>query len=130
VVFCVHPDHREDAAAYWRALGFEFSAIELPGSGLRVLLDWEGGIEIVSPTVEAGSDCEAVRRFLREQGEGVLTVVIRTGEVGGPRSMAAEFGGRADYEQHREGEGYWLDEVMLSPVHGMPVTLLATDLAD
>ncbi len=128
VVLCVHRATQDEAASYYRDLGFEFAQFELDDVGLRVLLDWDGGMEIISPTDDAGPEAEHARQFLEERGEGVYSVVVRSADVEGPRSLAARSGARPEFEQHREGEGYWLDEVRLSPVHGVSVTLLATDL--
>ena len=128
VVLCVHRANQDAAAAYCRDLGFEFAEFELDDVGLRVLLDWDGGMEIISPTADAGPEAEHTRRFLEERGEGVYSVVVRTPDVDGPRSMAVRAGAVVEFEQHRQGTGFWLDEVQLSPVHGVAVTLLATDL--
>ncbi|MCU0270091.1 MAG: hypothetical protein MUF83_15790, partial [Acidimicrobiales bacterium] len=49
VVFCVHAENQDRAADFWRDLGFEFADIDVPDVGLRVLLDWTRGIEIISP---------------------------------------------------------------------------------
>jgi hypothetical protein len=128
VVFCVHRANQDDAASFCRDLGFEFAEFELDDVGLRVLLDWDGGMEIISPMDAAGPEAQAARTFLEERGEGVYSVVVRTPDVDGPRSMAVRAGAVVEFEQHRQGTGFWLDEVQLSPVHGVAVTLLATDL--
>ena len=130
VVFCVYQQNQDQAAAFWRDLGFAFADIDLPDVGLRVLLDWDRGIEIISPAENAGPEALDVRDFLRLHGEGVYSVVVRTTDVAGPISVAERHGARVDFQQHRggEGEGYELDEAKLSPIYGMPVTLLATDL--
>jgi 4-hydroxyphenylpyruvate dioxygenase-like putative hemolysin len=130
VVFCVHHQNQDQAAAFWRDLGFVFAEIDLPDIGLRVLLDWDRGIEIISPSESAGPQAQDVTDFLRLHGEGVYSVVVRTTSVAGPIAVAERHGARVDFQQHRggEGEGFELDEARLSPVFGMPVTLLATDL--
>ena len=130
VVFCVERANQDVAAAFWIDLGFEFAEIDLPDVGLRVLLDWNRGIEIISPTSTELPEAADVVDFLRERGEGVYSVVVRTSEVEGPIAVALRHGARVDFQQHRggESEGFQLDEARLSAVHGMPVTLLATDL--
>jgi 4-hydroxyphenylpyruvate dioxygenase-like putative hemolysin len=128
VVFCVHRDHQDDAAAFWQDLGFELADFDLPDVGLRVLLDWDRGIEIISPTEDSGDESDRFRHFLDEHGEGVYSVVIRTTDVTGPVSIAARHGATVDYQQHRGDENFELDEAQLNPIHGMPVTVLATDL--
>jgi methylmalonyl-CoA/ethylmalonyl-CoA epimerase len=128
VVFCVHREHQDDAAAFWRDLGFEFAEIDLPDVGLRVLLDWDRGIEIISPTDLVVDESAQVRRFLDERGEGVYSVVVRTTDIAAPVSIAERHGATVAFQQHRGDENFQLDEVMLDPIHGMPVTFLATDL--
>ena len=130
VVFCVQRENQDEAADFWRALGFEFVDIDLPDVGLRVLLDWGRGIEIIAPTEAAGPEAADVEEFLEQQGEGVYSVVVRTADIAGPISIAATYGAEVEFQQHREGTGFALDEARLHPLHGMPVTLLATDRAD
>lgn len=129
VVFCVHRDNQDRAASFWKDLGFTFVDIDLADVGLRVLLDWDRGIELISPTAAAGPEAEDVQQFLAQHGEGVYSVVVRTAEIAGPISVAERYGARVDYQQHRggESEGYQLDEARLNPLYGMPVTFLATD---
>jgi 4-hydroxyphenylpyruvate dioxygenase-like putative hemolysin len=131
VVFCVERKNQDQAAAFWQDLGFSFVEIDLPDVGLRVLLDWDRGIEIISPSEPAGPEAADVTDFLRLHGEGVYSVVVRTADVAGPISVAERHGARVDFQQHRgsESEGFQLDEARLSPFFGMPVTLLATDLS-
>jgi len=130
VVFCVHPENQERAADLWRELGLTFAEIPLEDEGLRVLLDWSAGIEIISPTVQEGTETARFRAFLDEHGEGVCSVVVRTDEVEGPIAALAQHGATVRYQQHREDGDTVLDEADLTPVFGMPVTLLATTMPD
>jgi hypothetical protein len=130
VVFCVEAEHLEHAAGYWRELGISFEEVDLPGLGIRVLLDWTAGIELVCPADPTGTETERFRTFLAEEGEGVYSVVLRTGAVGGPLAVARAHGAQVRYQQHRESGPQVTDEVDLSPVFGMPVTLLATTKPD
>jgi 4-hydroxyphenylpyruvate dioxygenase-like putative hemolysin len=127
VVFCVQREHQDEAVDFWRALGFEFAEIDLPAEGLRVLLDWDRGIEVIAPTAAGGSESAHVEQFLDQHGEGVYSVVVRTADVAGPIAVAATYGAEVEYQQHREAPGFTLDEARLAPLHGMAVTLLATD---
>jgi len=130
VVFCVRPENQEPAAQFWRDLGLEFQEIVLVPEGLRVLLDWSAGIEIISPRVEGGSETERFQQFLDERGEGVCSVVVKAPTVETPIEVAIRHGSSVRYQQHREDGGYVLDEADLVPIHGMPVTLLATTRPD
>ncbi len=128
VVFCLHPDHLDSAADYWRDLGFDFADFLLDDVGLRVLLDWDGGVELIAPVDGAGPEADRYRAHLRDRGEGVYSVCIRVPDVEAPRTAAARHGAEPEFEQGRRGDGYRLEEVQLAPVHGMAVTLLSTDL--
>ena len=130
VVFCVRPENQDAAADFWRDLGLTFVDIPRVEEGLRVLLDWSAGIEIIAPTEAGGTETERFRQFLDEKGEGVCSVVVRTDEVEGPIAIAAKHGAAVRYQQHREAGDHVIDEADLVPVHGMPVTLLATDRPD
>ena len=130
VVFCVRAENQERAADFWRDLGLTFVEIPLVEEGLRVLLDWSAGIELVSPTEPEGSETARFRAFLDEHGEGVCSVVVRTADVEGPIAVAARHGANVRYQQHREDGDTVIDEADLTPVFGMPVTLLATTLPD
>jgi len=57
-------------------------------------------------------------------------VVVKTDEVAGPIAALAEHGASVRYQQHREDGDMVLDEADLTPVFGMPVTLLATNRPD
>jgi methylmalonyl-CoA/ethylmalonyl-CoA epimerase len=128
VVFCVQRAHQDEAAALWTDLGFELAAFDLDDVGLRVLLDWNRGVEIISPSDDAGPEAEPYRRFLADHGEGVYSVVVRTDDIATPIQVAAHHGLTVAYEQQRGDNNFELTEAMLTPLHGMPVTLLATDL--
>jgi len=134
VVFCVRPENQERAADYWRALGLTFVEVPLEEEGIRVLLDWAGGIEIIAPAEPAGTETGRFLAFLDERGEGVYSVVVRTDDYEGAIAAAAGFGAGVRYQQHREhGEGEGaivVDEADLVATFGMGVTLLSTNLPD
>ena len=127
VVFCVRRTNLDEVVAFWRDLGFEFADIDLPDVGLRVMLDWDRGIEVIAPTEGAGEVAAPFERFLDAQGEGVYSVVVRTADVDAPISIAARYGATVEYQQHRDEGGHSLDEASLSPMHGMRLTFLSTD---
>jgi hypothetical protein len=58
-------------------LGLRFQTHELPDVGLRVTLDWDRGIELVTPTADSPSNPGSVADFLAQRGDGVYSVVIR-----------------------------------------------------
>jgi hypothetical protein len=130
VVFCVRPEHHDAAAALWRDLGVDLQDFPLEEEGLRVLLDWSAGIEVISPSEHEGTETARFREWLDEHGEGVYSVVVRTIGVEGAVSALAAHGMDVQYRQHREHGERILDEVDLSPAFGMPLTLLSTNTPD
>ena len=130
VVFCVRPENQERAADFWRDLGLVFQEITLVEEGLRVLLDWASGIEIISPMPDPGTETARFWALLDERGEGVCSVVVKGPNVETPIAVAKRHGSSVRYQQHREDGGYFLDEADLAPIFGMPVTVLATNRPD
>jgi methylmalonyl-CoA/ethylmalonyl-CoA epimerase len=128
VVFAVEREHQDAAAKLWNDLGFEFVEIDLADIGLRVLLDWSRGIELIAPTDDRAAEGARVRQFLDDRGEGVYSIVVLTNDIDGPVSVAERYGATVQLRQDRGGDGFALEEAMLSPVHGMPITFIATDL--
>jgi methylmalonyl-CoA/ethylmalonyl-CoA epimerase len=130
VVYCVRPENQDQAADLWRDIGMTFVQVPLVDEGIRVLLDWSAGIEIVAPTLPEGSETARFRAFLDEHGEGVYSVVVRTADVDGPIELLAPHGASVRYRQHRDNGELIVDEADLTPVLGMSITLLATNLPD
>ena len=130
VVYCVRAENQERAADLWRDIGMTFQEVPLADEGIRVLLDWSAGIEIVAPILPEGSETARFRAFLDERGEGVYSVVVRTTDVSGLIEGLAPHGASVRYRQHRGTGDILVDEADLTPVLGMSITLLATNLAD
>jgi methylmalonyl-CoA/ethylmalonyl-CoA epimerase len=126
VVFCVHHRNLERAAELWRDLGLTFAEIDLADLGIKVLIDWNAGIELVSPVPGSGQSAAVFTTFLENRGEGVYSVVMAVDEVGGAVAIAQRYGVQVEYSQHRQHGSLTIDEVMLAPVHGMPITFLST----
>jgi len=130
VVFAVTHEQLTETAQFFLELGFRFQTIELDDVGLRVLLDWDGGLELVTPLSSApdeAGDTGAVAQFLQRNGPGVFSVVIRVGDAPAAEQVAKRYGAQTRFRQHRGGDGFELDEIELS-VLGLPLTLLSTDL--
>jgi methylmalonyl-CoA/ethylmalonyl-CoA epimerase len=127
VVFCVRPENQDHAVGLWRELGLTFYEVDLADLGLRVLIDWQAGIEIISPVASEGEQAAAFTEFLAAHGEGFYSIVMAVSEVDGPAAVAARYGATVAYEQHRDHGSVHLDEIRLEPLHGMTVTFLATD---
>lgn len=127
VVFAVPPEQLPEAVRLFSELGFRFQTIELDDVGLRVLLDWDGGLELVTPLSTEADDTGAVAQFLQRNGPGVFSVVLRVGDAPAAEQIAKRYGAQTRFRQHRGGDGFELDEIELS-VLGLPLTLLSTDL--
>src|SRR6202012_3854981 len=81
VVFATPQEQLSETAQFFSGLGFCFQAIELEDGGLRVLLDWDRGLELVSPLSSEADGANAVAQFLRQNGPGAYSVVIRVGDA-------------------------------------------------
>jgi 4-hydroxyphenylpyruvate dioxygenase-like putative hemolysin len=127
VVFAVTPAQLTETAQFFSELGFRFQTIELEDVGLRVLLDWDGGLELVTPLSSEADAAGAVAQFLQRNGPGVFSVVVRVGDAPAAEQVAQRYGAQTRFRQHRGGDGFELDEIEIS-VLGLPLTFLSTDL--
>lgn len=128
VVFAVAADRHDDTANLFSELGFEMNGGELAELGLRVSLDWAGGIEVISPLPGATAEVAgSVADFLSAHGDGVYTVVVRVPEAEPAEAIAQRHGATTRFRQHIAGEGTYLDEIDLS-VRDLPLTLLGTNI--
>ncbi|MGV0849017.1 hypothetical protein [Mycolicibacterium phlei] len=130
VVFAVAPERQATVTEMFTGLGFHFNAGELTELGVSVQLDWDGGLELISPI--PGSDAEVagkVTEFLERHGDGVYTVVLKVPDAGAAESLTGRYGSTTRFEQHFAGEGTYLDEIDLS-VFGLPLTFLSTNVPD
>ena len=109
-------------------LGFSFEDINLDELGLRVLLDWNRGIELISPTPgSTATVAVSVTEFLASHGDGVFTVVVQVPGASQAEDIAKRYGSTTRFRQGFEGDGNYLEEIDLS-VLGLPLTFLSTNL--
>ncbi|WP_068187148.1 hypothetical protein [Mycobacterium sp. UM_CSW] len=128
VVFAVAPERHATAAQMFTDLGFAFENFQLPELGLDIHLDWNRGIEVISPVPGSpGKVAASVNEFLERHGDGVYTVVIGVAVASAAEAVAERYGATTRFRQHFEGDGSYLDEIDLS-VRGLPLTFLATDI--
>jgi 4-hydroxyphenylpyruvate dioxygenase-like putative hemolysin len=128
VVFAVAMERHDAVAQMFNDLGFTLQPVELSELGLRIHLDWDGGVELVSPI--AGSTAavaQSVNEFLDQNGDGVYTVVLKVPGAAAAESVAERYGATIRYRQRLEGDGTHLEEIDLS-VFDLPLTLLDTSL--
>jgi hypothetical protein len=109
-------------------LGFVFEPLQLAEHGLDIHLDWNRGIELISPIPEStGEVAVSVTEFLERHGDGVFTVVVGVRDASSADAVAERYGATTRFRQHLEGEGTYLDENDLS-ILGLPLTFLATNI--
>ncbi|MGE2734951.1 hypothetical protein [Mycolicibacterium vaccae] len=129
VVFAVAPARQAALVSMFTDLGFRFESTELTELGVAVHLDWDHGIELISPIAgSTGQVAASVNEFLERHGDGVYTVVVRVPDAAAAETVAGRYGAAVRFRQNFAGEGYHLDEVDLS-VLGLPLTLLATNVS-
>ncbi|TAM71533.1 hypothetical protein [Mycobacterium sp.] len=124
-VLAVAPHRLPTTARLFTDLGFQFQAFELDDVGLHVMLDWARGLELVTPT-KPGTD-NPVQEFLDRHGDGVFSLALRVDDAPRGEEIARRYGAITNFRQHRDGDGWQLDEIEMT-VLGLPLTLLATDL--
>lgn len=128
VVFAVAAERHATVAQMFADLGFSFENFQLTELGLDIHLDWNRGIELVSPIPgSSGTVAASVNEFLERHGDGVYTVVIGVSSAASADAVAERYGATTRFRQHIEGDGTYLDENDLSIV-GLPLTFLATNI--
>ncbi|TPG37268.1 hypothetical protein [Mycolicibacterium hodleri] len=128
VVFAVAPERLDAATAFLTALGFRFQTHELVDIGLRVTLDWDRGVELVTPIADPPSNSGSVADFLDTHGDGVFSVVVRVDDADAAMDVARRYGASGEFRQDRSENGLELIEVQLAAIFGMQLTLLSTNL--
>jgi 4-hydroxyphenylpyruvate dioxygenase-like putative hemolysin len=128
VVFAVAAERLDQATAFLETLGFRFQTHVLDDVGLRVTLDWDRGVELVTPTEALDRNPGSVADFLARNGDGVFSVVMRVEDADASMELARRYGALAEFRQDRGGEGLELVEVQLATIFGMPLTFLSTNL--
>ena len=128
VVFAVATERQAAMVEMFTELGFTFNAAELTELGVAVALDWDRGIELISPVPgSTATVAVSVNDFLDRHGDGVYTVVLRVPEASAAESVAERYGSATRFRQSFDGEGSYLHEIDLS-VSGLPLTFLATNV--
>jgi 4-hydroxyphenylpyruvate dioxygenase-like putative hemolysin len=128
VVFAVAAERHATAAQMFTDLGFVFETLQLTELGLDIHLDWNRGIELISPMPgSTGQVALSVTEFLERHGDGVFTVVVGVPEASSAAAVAERYGATTRFRQHMEGEGTYLDENDVS-ILGLPLTFLATNI--
>jgi 4-hydroxyphenylpyruvate dioxygenase-like putative hemolysin len=128
VTFAVALERLDTVTQFFTELGFVLEPAELSEPGLHIRLDWQRGIELISPIAgSSGSVAASVNEFLDRHGDGIYTVVIQVPGASAAESVAERYGATTRYRFHLEGGGTHVDENELS-VFGIPLTLLDTNI--
>jgi methylmalonyl-CoA/ethylmalonyl-CoA epimerase len=128
VVFAVAHERQAAVTTMFTDLGFTFNAAELTDLGVEVQLDWDRGVEVISPIPGATATVAAsVNEFLDRNGDGVYTVVIRVPDAAAAGAATERYGSATRFRQSFSGEGSYLDEIDMS-VLGLPLTFLSTNV--
>jgi 4-hydroxyphenylpyruvate dioxygenase-like putative hemolysin len=128
VVFAVAPQQHAAVTQLFTDLGFGFENLELDELGLNIHLDWNRGIELISPVPgSTATVARSVTEFLDSHGGGVYTVVLRVPGASAAEAVAERYGATTRFRQSFEGDGSYLEEID-SSVLGLPLTFLATNL--
>lgn len=128
VVFAVALERHDQVAQMFTELGFTLAPAELTELGLRISLDWDRGIELISPIPGSTAPVSAsVSAFLDAKGDGIYTVVVQVPEASAAEAVADRYGATIRFQQKLEGDGTHLEEIDLS-VFDLPLTLLDTNI--
>lgn len=127
-VFAVQPTSFEKATRYLERLGFDLVEHTLDDVGLRLRIDWAGGMELVTPTDGHVNESGSVGDFLARHGDGLFTVVVRVLDAERASADAQGAGAVERYRQHRGGPGFTLTEIEMTPLFGLSITFLETDI--
>jgi 4-hydroxyphenylpyruvate dioxygenase-like putative hemolysin len=128
VTFAVALERLDEATKLFTELGFTLNAGELPDAGLHIRLDWQRGIELISPIAGSTAAVAArVNEFLSTNGDGVYTVVLQVPGASEAESVAERYGSSTRYRFDISGDGTYCNEVELS-VLGLPLTFMSTNI--
>jgi len=134
VVLIYRPENFLSAVdAYRNALGIvDFEGpYEFDQMGLRAVVSWDTGMEIISPLSQGGFS-EYLRDILKSKGEGIFNIVYQVKDLQSAERQAASHGYPrvGDYLDGLEVRKEWcerftmLKEASLPPIAGVAVTLI------
>jgi methylmalonyl-CoA/ethylmalonyl-CoA epimerase len=128
VTFAVAAERLDTATQLFTELGFALNPGELPDAGLHIRLDWQRGIELISPIAgSTASVAASVNEFLDNHGDGVYTVVLQVPGASAAESVAERYNSTTRYRFDISGNGTYCNEVELS-VLGLPLTFMSTNI--
>ena len=103
VVFAVARERHEAVGQLFTDLGFSFDEVDLDELGIRVLLDWNRGVELISANPGSTAEVAAsVTEFLASHGDGVYTVVVQVPGASEAEDIAKRYGSTTRFRQSFE----------------------------
>ena len=135
VSWCLEPENMDAAKEMWeQRLGVELIDFVLESEGLRVLLAWDAGVELISPHGPPGPAGTMVRAHLDEQGEGVYATVLSTDDFESVETGMKAVGSRLVHPEEAVIEGVPLPNGVVAgdddSVDGAPGFVLTGGLFD
>jgi 4-hydroxyphenylpyruvate dioxygenase-like putative hemolysin len=128
VVFVVARERFDAVTDYLGGLGFDLQEAELTELGLTVRLDMAKGFEVIAPIPGSPSEPGSAAEYLARHGDGLFTVVVRVADCTAAEHIANQYGVQCDFRQEFAGDGFEFKEVKLEPLHGVPITLMQTNV--
>ncbi len=106
VSWCLEPENMDAAKEMWeQRLGVELIDFVLEADGLRVLLAWDAGVELISPHGIPGPAGKMARTHLDERGEGVYAAVLLTDDFESAETGMKAVGSRLVHPEEAVIEG-------------------------
>ena len=135
VSWCLEPENMDAAKEMWeQRLGVELIDFVLEADGLRVLLAWDAGVEVISPHGRLGPAGTMVRAHLDKQGEGVYAAVLLTDDFESVETGMKAVGSRLVHPEEAVIEGVPLPNGVVTgdndSVDGSPGFVLTGGLFD
>ncbi len=130
VCWCFEPENVDAVKAFWKER-FETKLFDFvqPELGLRVLINWEAGVEIIAPLGQGGTAGPQVRAHLDARGEGVYTVAVEVDDLPAATAQAEAAGAsvtlRDEFVVGKGDDALEVLQMVLSDVLGMRLTLQA-----
>jgi len=129
VVFCVERSHRMLPRTCGTSLASSSSRSICPTSVCGSCSTGARHRDHSPSDVTAPPKGARVQQFLDDRGEGAYSVVVLTSDIDGPVSVGRSLrSNTAACDRTDSGDGFPARRSDAGPVHGMPITFIATDL--
>lgn len=100
VVWCVNIESFPKIRTFWEeTVGVAVHEVDLPELGLKVLISWHAGVEVMAPAYPTGLMVEPAKQFLAERGEGVYAVVYGIHHIEDVVAAFTKIGGQPTFRE-------------------------------